>query len=125
MTTKTYVTFFYPGSFFPETSIREVAERSLTPDEIPNGCYAYRFHSQVEGTLDGEKVVGSPKDYSGMFYIGEVLTLEQVKEKYPTNKILISNIEGNGWDVVVRTRLGNFQPLSQGDKVISPEKLKL
>jgi hypothetical protein len=47
--------------------------------------------------------------------------LDQVKVLEPAKNysILVSNMECNKWDRVVRTVCGNFQPLNEGDKVIS------
>lgn len=66
--------------------------------------------------------MGKPKDYDPMTYFGEVLTLDQVKALEPAKNydILVSNMECNKWDRVVRTVRGNFQPLNEGDKVVSP-----
>lgn len=113
---KTYVEFFFPGSFMSETSTTEVSDRS-TPTHVPPNAFAYRFHEIEEVTLDGEKLKGNAKNYSGMHYFGQAFTLSQVKEQFPTQKILISNMECNGWKKIVRTKIGNFQPLNDNDVV--------
>lgn len=119
---KHYVEFFYPGSFMSESSAKEVSDRNATVTEIPQGAYGYRHFSREEVTQDGELLLGKAKDHSPMTYFGEVLTLEQVQALKPAKNydILISNMKCNGWDRVVRTVRGNFQPLNEGDKVVSP-----
>lgn len=116
---KIYVEFFFPGSFVPESTIRQVDDRS-PPTDVPKGCYGYRYFSRSEVEVDGEVLRGEPKVCSGMFYFGEALTLADVG-KLPGTDILQSNMKGNGWGKVVRTVRGNFQPLYERDTVIPPK----
>lgn len=117
---KQYIEFFFPGSFVSESSTHEVDSR-IPPTELPNGAYGYRFFSRSEVVQDGETLRGKPKDYSGTAYFGEVLTLADVKALTPSGnfRILISNMECNKWDRVVRTIHGQFMPLHDGDCVVS------
>jgi hypothetical protein len=118
---KQYVEFFYPGSFVSESSVQEVADRN-PPAELPKGAYGYRFFSRSEVTQDGETLRGQPKDHGPMTYCGEAMTLEDVKALTPAGdyRILVSNMECNGWDRVVRTIRGQFMPLNDGDVVLPP-----
>ncbi|MFA5382740.1 MAG: hypothetical protein WC356_06215 [Candidatus Micrarchaeia archaeon] len=114
-----YVEFFEPGSFFPEKEIREVKERDPTKIKVPFTVYGFRFFDRKEIVdEDGEYLFGSPKNYSKMFYFGRTMTLEQVKAEVPNEKILIMNMELNNWKLVVKTRMGNFQPFNKGDQII-------
>ena len=115
---KTFVVFKLPGSFVAEQTVREVNNRSL-PTDIPRNCFGFYFYDSYEATGPmGETIRGEKQNVSGMFYFGEVFTLEQVKACVPDAKILISNMECNGWSRVVRTRLGNWQQLETNDQVI-------
>lgn len=114
--TKTYVEIFYPGSFFPETKVQEVKDR--TPIDLPNGAFAFSFFDREETKINGEVLYGKEKNRSGRFYAGELFTLEEVKEKFPENRILISNLENNGYDRVVKTIRGNFQPFTSNDTML-------
>jgi hypothetical protein len=118
---KHYVEFYFPGSFFSETSVKEVTSRSA-PVDIPKGAYGYCFYSQEEIEQGGEILVGKVKDRSPMTYFGEILTLEQVKALEPAwdYRILVSYMENNKWERVVRTVRGGFQPLREGDRVVTP-----
>ncbi|MDB5937479.1 MAG: hypothetical protein JWQ01_4823 [Massilia sp.] len=117
---KQYIEWYYPGSFVSETSSTLVSDRSA-PAVIPERAYAYRFFARTEVVEDGEKLVGANRDYSPMTYFGEVLTLDQVKAlpelRHGEYRVLISNMECNGWKSVARTVQGNFQPLNEGDTV--------
>lgn len=117
---KHFVEWFYPGSFVSETSAEEVPDRS--PPKYKHGAaYGYRHFSQTIIEQDGEKLVGPRKDVSPMTYYGEILTLDQVKALPGDDyRILISNMECNGWDRVVRTVRGNFYNLKDGDTVVRP-----
>lgn len=114
---KTFVEFFFPGSFVSETTAREVIDRS-TPKDIPNGAYGYRFYSQQQVELGDETLRGEPKDYSGTTYFGKAMTLDEVAALPIDTTILQSNMRCNGWARVVRTIRGNFQPLTANDTVI-------
>lgn len=118
---KQYIEFFYSGSFVSESSAQEVADRA-PPDELPKGAYGYRFFARSEVTQDGEILRGSPKDYSGMTYFGEVMTLEEVKALTPYSdyRTIVINMDCNKWGRVVRTVRGQFMQLNDGDFVVTP-----
>jgi hypothetical protein len=117
---KQYIEWYYPGSFVSETSSVMVSDRSA-PVVIPERAYGYRFFARTEVVEDGERLVGANRDYSPMTYFGEVLTVDQVKalpeHRHDQYRVLISNMECNGWKSVVRTVQGNFQPINEGDTV--------
>ncbi len=50
------------------------------------------------------------------------MSLAEVKEELPAEKILISNMEGNGYKYVVKTIRGNFQPFEKKDKILVSHK---
>jgi len=116
--TKTYIELLSPGTLFAETFTKEVATRR-DPTELPPGVFAWRFFDRTQVQLNGETLTGKPHNFSGYTYIGEKFTLEQVKRRFPDAQILIFNMEANGWTTVVRTQLGNFCPLEDGDRVFS------
>lgn len=115
---KTYVVFKLPGAFVAEQEVRRVDDRSF-PTDIPRSCFGFYFYDVYEtiGPM-GEAVRGQPQNVSGMFYFGEEFSLERVKREFPELKILISNMECNGWDRVVYTRVGNWQPIEADDRVL-------
>ena len=43
------------------------------------------------------------------------MTLEEVKENVPDNRILVANMENNHYDKVVKTKFGQFIPLEKDD----------
>jgi len=125
-TTKTYVEYLYPGSFFSEEESKPVKERD--PEKIlktlPKGVFAFLFYDQASTMVkvDGEAqtVYGKRKNVSGKYYPdAEIYTVPQLKaldeKQY---HILIANMEGNGWKRVVKTRRGNFQPLEKSDTIL-------
>lgn len=119
--TKHYVTFLYPGILFPEESTYEVETRDPAKLDIPKGAYAFTFHDQEVTTFEGETLTGKPKNHSARYYIADnacVYTLEEVKNLFPDKRILISNMEGNGYKRVIRCNKGNFQPFEDDDVLI-------
>lgn len=115
---KHYVEFSYPGAFLSEYSSEEIAERKAELVKVPEGAFAYRFYDREEVEVDGETLCGERKNYSSRTYFGKAYTLEEVKREFPQYETLIFNMECNGWNRVVQTRRGNWQPLGEGDIVI-------
>ncbi len=123
----TYVEYLHPGIFLPETSVHPVTRRDPehAAREAPRTAYAFRFfdRASVTVTIDGADSVltGEPVRYSGHYYINATtLTAEDVAALPGDHAILLANMRGNDWLLVVRCRTGNFQPLLPGDCVISP-----
>ncbi len=117
MSLKHYVTFYYPGILMNEEETRLISSRR-DKIEIPKGSFGYRFFDRTETELDGETLKGKPKNHSGIHYLGKKMSLAEVKKELPAEKILISNMECNGYKHVVKTIRGNFQPLERRDKII-------
>jgi hypothetical protein len=107
----TYAIFLFSGTILPESTMRVVKTRDI-PDNIPEGCFAFYFVDIDEK--------GKESNRSNRFYVGgSIYTLEEVKANFPELHILISNMEINDWKRVVKTPLGNWQPLFEGDTVLS------
>lgn len=116
--TKTYIEYLYPGLVCSESSTKEVKTRDI-PAELPGMCFAFRFFDVVEIETEGRILKSEPENRSNWFYApGEVLTVQNVKEKYPENKTLIWNMETNKIDKVIMTRFGQAIPLQPEDVVL-------
>lgn len=129
--TKHFVTFYSPGAFVAEESTKEIdswdvekAKKMAGKVEERYGAtpYGFRFSTRSRGPDDLDSRVTKT---SGMYYInGRVRTLEQVKARNnPKERILISNMEGNGWDKIVEKRPNApgwmwAQPLTAADTVL-------
>ena len=116
-----YIEFFYPGSFFPETTKRPVDDRRPIASP-PDGVYGYRFFAREEVRQGGEVLSGKEKDYSGMTYFGDVLTADDIEKLPGDHKTLLINMWCNNWPRVVCTVRGNFQPLQDADMCVSLPK---
>ena len=124
----TYVEYLYPGSFFPEESAHPVTERNpgRVAQEAPGSVFAFRFYDVVTTkVMVGSEETGlasQPVNATGRFYIdAEKLTAADVEALPGDHRILLSNMRSNGWDPILRCRTGNFQPLEDGDVIISSE----
>jgi len=118
---KHYVEFLYPGLLVSETSVEEIAERDTKKVEMSDSCFGFRFFDRTVSVIDGETLTGDRKNVSGWYYQGEKMTLEQVKASFGNDRnyrILISNMENNGYDAVVKTKFGQFIPLNDGDTIL-------
>lgn len=116
--TKSYVEKIYRGILFSEPSVEEVTERD--PMQIKNDgqMQGFRFYDK-EYVVDGKKSYdGETSNYSNWIYFGKRLSLDEIKSKYGNNpdyRILISNMEGNGYQYVCHTQAGSFLPMEEGD----------
>jgi hypothetical protein len=124
----TYVEYLHPGAFFPEESSRAVPERDpgRIARESPDDAFAFRFYDVVTMTVTvGREQVelrGKAIHATGRYYIdAEKLTPADVEALPGDHAILLSNMRGNGWGVILRCRTGNFQPLEAGDVIVSSE----
>ena len=129
---KTYLTCLSPGSFYPEDSTGEVTGRDpgKTAREVSSDVFAFRYHDIAATTVtidgeDGEDVTLRSRALrkSPLYYIdAEELTAADVEALPGDHKILLANMRGNGWDVILRCRTGNFRPKEPGDVVISTKE---
>lgn len=116
---KHYVRRYSPGILFAESSDVEISRRDPVVVELKKHHFGFRFFDREEVEQDGDTLRDKDKNLSGMFYPnGKTYTLAQVKEYFPAEKILISNMKGNGYDMVVRHRGGGFMPFEQTDRVM-------
>lgn len=123
-----FVRFSSPGTFFAETTevpitswnIKKAVELSHTIKERYGATpYGFRFvtRERKDDELDSRET-----KHSNMYFLGgEVLTLKQIKKRNsPKDKILISNMENNGFNrVIINTNSYEFtQPLHNTDIVL-------
>ena len=117
--TQIYLTRYYPGLATASTK-SEIVE-TIDPEvvEFDDGCYAFQYFEMQSVTApNGEILKGKTLPKSGMHYRGEVMSLTEVKIKFPSATVLHQNMESNGWDSVCRTTLGNFQPFFEEDTLV-------
>jgi len=122
---KTYVAILYPGTLFEEDEVRTVSSRDISAvmDKLPKNAFAFYFFDQTskEVSIEGKKriIYGDAKNKSGRFFPGGIMySLAQVEKMGPKYAILASNMRANNWMVVVKTRLGNFQPFLPKDSIL-------
>ena len=137
---KHYVTFVSPGTFFAETTRKEIAswdtaEAARMAGEIVerHGARPYGFHFTTEVTRDpvpdgeggtlrveGRQVAEGPTHFLG----GEVLTYDQIEARRdPKESILLSNMRGNRWPLVIENRNSyrSVQPFEETSVVVDPK----
>lgn len=126
MEVQTYVEFLYPGIVFDESSAKPVDGRNPSEIEVPDRAHAFRFYDVGETTDEdsGVTLKSERMHYSGTYYPGgEVWTQERVWRELPDERILLSNMKGNRWEEVVRTRFGSWHPV-RGKVVMLPDPAK-
>lgn len=106
---KHFVDFFSPGTFFSETSrfeidlwdVNKAVEMARTINERYNATpYGFRFVTRERDETDFDS---KETAHSGMYYLGgKIMSLAEVKAKNdPKDKILISNMENNGYHSII------------------------
>jgi len=105
---KQYVKFYFQGSFFSGETECKIENGKF---DIPEYSFAYVLYNKDNGR---------EIDKTGRYYPNaEKFTLEQIKElNDPKLSILISNMESNIYEYVVKTRIGNYQPVMDGDVIM-------
>lgn len=124
--TTTYVAYMTPGSFVPESTSRQVKDRNSERDlqDAPEAAFAFFYYDIITTVVNagGERVetTSGRRNISGRYYIdAEQMDLDAVKALPGDHSILIGNMEANGWDPVLRCRTGNYQPLQEGDTLLT------
>ena len=126
-----FVTFYSPGTLFAEQSTKKID--SWDPDvamEMARGIkerygatpYGFRFSTRGRGPKDLDS---SEIDRSPMYFLGgKIETIEEVRERNdPDERILLSNMEGNGYDrIIVNTNSWRVtQPFNDDDVLLDFE----
>jgi hypothetical protein len=124
-----FVTFYSPGTFTAETTTKPidawnvddaVAMAALITERHGAKPYGFRFTTRGREAheLDSKEIATGPMHYIG----GKVETLEEIRARHnPDERILLSNMECNGWSRVWTTTEGWrwTQPLKDDDVVIA------
>ena len=117
-----YVEFIYPGLIVSNRSTHIIQDRNHLIVERQDNSFGFRFFDKEEVIVEGEKLRGVQKNTSVWYYYhGDVYTIDQVKEEFEHEKILISNMFNNSIERVLRTKFGQFIPLTNEDIVLSKE----
>lgn len=124
MTIEHWAEYWHPGSLFAEDSHKQLRSRSTVEAlaKMPNSAFAFRLYDVrvLTGTLeDGSSTEKRTTENESKTYYpgGAVYDVEGIRSLDGDHRILISNMEGNDWPVVVKTRLGNFQPFENAEIV--------
>lgn len=126
---KHFVTFLSPGTLVSEKTTKAInfwdvglAREIAKSIEERHSAKPYGFYfitrSRGDDDLDSKETVRSNMYYLG----GDVQTLKEVKAKNdPNDRVLISNMECNGWDrIVINTNSWKFTaPLNEDDVVLA------
>lgn len=125
--TRTFITWMFPGSFFPEEIVEQVNSADI-PKTIPADCFGFRFHEK-EFVVDGEnEYYGKPKPLGKTYLVGEAIPLAQIPDEDGgrTTEILKRNIEYNSpTKTAIRTRTGNWQMEDENHVAIDADRFKI
>lgn len=135
--TRYTATYLWPGSLFSETKSVDVPEPTpeaaavAMPADIFYGSVAFGFYIYAHdeelfrSATGGQRwlLVRGPR-MLGRWYYGQAYDQAGVealaRETGADYRTLLSNMRGNGWDRMVRTHAGNWQPLIEEDVVLDP-----
>ena len=122
MTVEHWVEYRFPGTLFSETSTKQLNGPDLASEahkNFPRNAFGFQlFDVRVrKGKLeDGEKITQRDRINKDTMYFpgGKVYSVNDIKALSGDHRVLISNMEGNGWTHVVKTCQGNWQPFDRG-----------
>lgn len=126
--TKKFITYYIPGTFFPETSTKQVDAWDI-PHSVPKDCYGFSFH-EVEYAVDGkgEEFVGKSNKDKNIYFIGEIIHHNDIPDTDASGRsmsILKSNIQGNSpTHEGIKCRMGNWQCMDKNVVVVAENKFK-
>lgn len=121
-----YISFFHPGIFVADQSTIQLnGIMDFDPRKIdwPESAYACRLFERFD-VIDGSAVFrGEPHQIGPVYYHpdSKVETIDEVRANINSTFTLISNMQRNGWKLIVWSRWGNWpQPFDPDkDMVIS------
>jgi hypothetical protein len=127
-----FVTFLSPGSFVHEEATERIDSWDVEKaKELAHGitarhgatpfAFVFTTRARKADELDSKEVKRSGRYFLG----GRVMTLEDVKREMPDEKILISNMEWNGYARVIvnSNSWRTIQPLDEDDVVLDWAKI--
>ena len=128
---KHFVTFLSPGTFVAEQTTKEIdawdvdqaIEMSRSISER-YGAKPYGFYFTTRSRADDE-LDSRVTERSGTYYLGgKIETIDDVRARNdPSERILLSNMECNGWNrIIVNTNSWKVtQPFGDGDTLLEFE----
>ena len=120
-----FMTLYYPGSFFAETSSVPVdnwdltsALRKIRQDHNKGGWRPWAFSFTTRGR-SAEELDSKVTETSGTYFLGgEIFSFEQIEAMGKGWETLLSNMKNNKYDHVIRTSAGSYQPFNVGEDVL-------
>jgi hypothetical protein len=105
-----FVKFYTPGTIVSDTWSEDIDSPEVSKIKWPKNAYCFEVYEQAVTTVDGEELSGTAKQIGPTWYHpdSKIETLAEVKKMRPGERILISNMEGNGYKAVIWTRWGNW-----------------
>ena len=126
---RTKIVFYDGRRFFVEESTKIVESRDIemAREMVPPGCYGFTFCDvsfELATTESGETIEVNHErcNYSPTYFMpgAQIWTVDDVRAMGKDQRILLSNMEGNGYKRVVRTVTGNVIPMEDQDVVLEP-----
>jgi hypothetical protein len=115
-----YVRFLSPGSFCANEWTMPVESADPSAVVWPENAYAFTIHERVDMRDGAETFKGEAKQIGPVYYHpdSKVVTKEEIAAKGdPRDRILLSNMQCNGWPAVIESRWGNWPQPYEADKV--------
>ena len=114
-----YVRFLSPGSFVANEWTMPVESADPSAVVWPDNAYAFTIHERVD-MLDGQETFkGEAKQIGPVYYHpnSRIDTQAVVAARGdPRDRILLENMECNGWPAVIYSRWGNWPQPYEADK---------
>lgn len=120
---KYWIEFWHGGRFFAETTKVDCAKLPNPFEvEFPEGAFCFTMHKRTDVHNGYEVFTGKAERVGPKYYhpMSLVVHIDRIRRRaLPSEKILLSNMEINGWDLVIQCHPhGNFQPFDKQSDII-------
>lgn len=115
-----WVRFWSPGLVFGNQWTQDIDHLDPARIEWPENAYAFSLHQRTDIIDDDDqRFEGKSQQVGPLYYHPKsyVETLEEVKERLPNERILIDNMECNGYHRIIWTRWNNWPQPYDPDKI--------
>ncbi len=86
---------------------------------LEQACQTCELRFKCATSHSDKMIYGKQKNKSPYIYFGQKYTIAQLKAQYSEDKILISNVENNGYKYGVHCIMGNWQMAQESEFVLS------
>ena len=105
---------------------KRIKERNIDKIQLPADCISFYFYDKVSKLKSKEEMINLAEDknnISNTYYIGKEYNREQIIKELGANASILDDMEEMLADKVVKVKGDEFYILTDGDCVVSADKI--